>query len=101
MRWISYRGRLLTPAEFAEAKYRDSKRSGILSPNIISDCMDTVLNHADGRHYSSKSQFRQATKSAGCEEVGNDSSYLNPQPRKYEPDRNDIRNDIKRAMDKG
>lgn len=31
-----------------------------------------VVNHADGKRYDSKSEFRKATRRAGCYEVGND-----------------------------
>lgn len=31
-----------------------------------------VLNHADGKLYDSKSEFRKATRRAGCYEIGTD-----------------------------
>lgn len=31
-----------------------------------------IVNHADGKRYDSKSEFRRATRRAGCHEVGND-----------------------------
>lgn len=42
------------------------------TPYIIRDGMDALLNHVNGKMYDSKSEFRRATKEAGCEEVGND-----------------------------
>ena len=100
-RWISYRGRLLTPEEYTKAKAKDIKRAGLHAPFVISDCMDDTLSHADGRHYSSKSKYYKSVKEAGCEIVGNDSSYMNPKPRKpFEPDRKDIQQDLKRAIAK-
>jgi hypothetical protein len=98
-RWISYRGRLLTPDEYSKAKAQDSKRAGLHAPFVISDVMEDTLSHADGRHYSSKSKYYKSVKKAGCEIVGNDRSYMNPKPRKYETDSNDVKKDIKQAMD--
>jgi hypothetical protein len=42
------------------------------SPYVIQDTMDALRNHADGRMYDSKSEFRRATKRAGYEEMGNE-----------------------------
>ena len=100
-RWISYRGKLLTPEEYTNARAKDIKRAGLPAPFVISDVMDETLSHADGRHYTSKSKYYKAVKEAGCEVVGNDSSYMNPKPRKpFEPDKEDIRQDLKRAIAK-
>ena len=43
--------------------------------HIISDTMQPLKHMANGRIYDSKSGFRNATKAAGCIEVGNDSSF--------------------------
>ena len=40
--------------------------------HIISDDMPSLVNHADGNRYDSKSRFRRATRAAGCYEVGSD-----------------------------
>lgn len=50
-------------------------------PYVISDGMDAIRNHADGRVYDSKSQYYRAVKAAGCEIVGNDTSALNRKPQ--------------------
>jgi hypothetical protein len=42
------------------------------APFVISDTMDGILNHADGRMYDSKSRYTRAVKAMGCEIVGND-----------------------------
>ena len=42
---------------------------GVISDNLG---LNGLLNHADGKHYDSKSEFRKATRKAGCFEVGND-----------------------------
>lgn len=48
---------------------------------VISDQMSDTRHMANGKIYESKSEFRKATKAAGCIEVGNDSSIMNPKPR--------------------
>lgn len=47
-----------------------TQRAGAVA--VISDDLGTkgLLNHANGRMYDSKSEFRKATKRAGCVEVG-------------------------------
>lgn len=50
--------------------------------NVISDIMPETRHMATGRYFVSKSEFRKETKASGCIEVGNDSSIMNPKPRK-------------------
>jgi hypothetical protein len=65
------------------------------APGYISDHMDPTRHMADGRLYDSKSEFRKATKAAGCVEVGNE--RLKPfAPPKL--DRAERAMDIKRAI---
>ena len=68
--------------------------------NVISDTMEPTRHMADGNYYSSKSEFRAATKRAGCIEVGNDSSIMNAKPRNgVKPlDKRQRVEDIKRAI---
>ena len=66
------------------------------APNIISDTMPPTRHMADNNTYESKSQFRKATKAAGCLEVGNDySTKARPQ---VTLDRGKRRDDIRRAF---
>lgn len=66
-------------------------------PAVISDIMDSCRHMADGRYYTSKSEFRKATKANGCVEIGNDSSLF--KPRKRVPlDRRKRREDIKKTI---
>lgn len=44
--------------------------------HVISDSLDDVFNHADGRRYSSKAAYYRAVRQAGCEIVGNDTKSL-------------------------
>lgn len=64
------------------------------APNVISDTMEPTLNHADGRHYDSKSNFTRAVKAAGCEIVGNDMSAMKNRPQLSEISGRDIKNAI-------
>jgi hypothetical protein len=88
---------LLTPEEYASAKAKDNKRSGFSAPMIISDGMESTLNHADGKRYTSKSEYYRAVKQAGCEVVGNEPSFKRPKAKEY--DAGDVKGDIKRAFD--
>jgi hypothetical protein len=101
-RWIWSRisNRLLTPEEWERERVdlRKKNQSQLSKPNVISDVMDTTLNHADCKHYDSKSKYYRAVKEAGCEVVGNDSSIVNPPHREHQPQ--DIAKDIKSAIDK-
>lgn len=49
---------------------------------VISDHLDDVVNHADGRRYSSKRAYYRAVRAAGCEIVGNEKM---PERRPVEP----------------
>lgn len=66
-----------------------------LFPAIHSDRMDPLVNHANGQIYDSKSQFRAATRAAGCVELGNDAPLVTEVPR---TDRKQLRSDINRAI---
>lgn len=71
----------------------------VVSLNFISDHMPDTRHMANGKTYSSKAAFRSATKAAGCVEVGNDSSYLDPKPRKpAQLDRGQRRESIRKAL---
>lgn len=63
------------------------------APAIIRDQMDALMNHATGEMFDSKSQFRAATKAAGCEELGNDAPMTAPQQ-----ERDTARFDISEAI---
>lgn len=56
-------------------------RSGLPVPHFITDTMDEVEHPCDGKHYTSKSEFRKVTRQNGCVEVGNDAQRLKPPKR--------------------
>jgi len=62
-------------------------------PFVISDCMDSLVNHADGRRYDSKRAFEKAVRRAGCEIVGNETQRSRP------VEMPDPAQDVKQAFD--
>lgn len=60
-----------------KAKYRDVGGAAY----VISDEMDSTRHMANGKRYTSKAKFRQATRDAGCIEVGNETTTM-LKPRK-------------------
>lgn len=60
---------------------------------IIRDGMDALRHPATGQMFDSKSEFRRATKDAGCEELGNDV----PMHHEYQP-AGGMKDDIAEAM---
>lgn len=47
---------------------------------VISDHLDDLVNHADGKRYSSKRAYYRAVRAAGCEIVGNEELRSAPRP---------------------
>jgi hypothetical protein len=67
------------------------------APYVISDEIPALRHMANNKYYTSKAKFREATKDAGCVEVGNDSSLY--RPRKPVPlSRDKRRDDIRRTI---
>src|SRR6516164_3340620 len=66
--------------------------------SIISDEMDATRHMADGKMYTSKAKFRQATRAAGCVEVGNETSTLLKPRRPTFATRDQRRQDIRAAI---
>lgn len=64
--------------------------------------VDGILNHADGKHYDSKSQYERAVRAKGCRVVGNDwnnAQYKTPLERGVRGDFN-VRRELKQAVEK-
>jgi hypothetical protein len=68
------------------------------APNVISDIMPETRHMANNKRYTSKSQFRAATKAAGCIEYGNETAALLKPRKPAVMDRAKRRDDIKRAI---
>lgn len=66
--------------------------------NVISDEMPETRHMADGKMYTSKAKFRQATRDAGCVEVGNETSTLLKPRQQVQLDPAKRREDIRRAF---
>lgn len=76
--------------------YNNSQHAGF---SVISDIMSDTRHMADGKTYNSKSEYRKATRKAGCIEVGNDTSMLQSKVRKsIELDRGQRREAIKQSI---
>ena len=72
-------------------------RSALAAPMIIGDEMPATRHMADGRHYTSKREFRAVTRAHGCVEVGNDPAMLR-RPQRPRPDRNAVKASVARAF---
>ena len=78
------------------APSRNSKLTKTLG--CISDEMVETRHMADGNYYTSKAKFRQATRDAGCIEVGNETATLLKPRQKIELDRGQRREAIQRSI---
>lgn len=65
---------------------------------VISDIMTETRHMADGKTYTSKSEFRKATKASGCVEVGNETKTLLKPRAPISLDRGQRRDDIRRTI---
>lgn len=65
---------------------------------VISDEMAPTRHMADGNHYTSKVKFRQATRAAGCQEVGTETAALLKPRKPIELDRGQRREAIHKAI---
>jgi hypothetical protein len=88
-----YRNGKLVKKHLAEPLYTASA-----APNVISDIMPETRHMANNKRYTSKSQFRAATKAAGCIEYGNETATLLKPRKPVTLDRGRRREDIKRAI---
>ena len=74
------------------------RHSGDVACSVISDEMDATRHMADGKYYTSKARFRQATRDAGCIEVGNELSTLTKQRKPISLSRTERRNEIRKVV---
>lgn len=64
-----------------DATQAGPKNSSNSATNVIRDEMDPTRHMADGKYYTSKAKFREATRAHGCIEVGNETETV-LKPRK-------------------
>lgn len=74
------------------------KISAGAAPYVISDEMSATKHMANGKMYTSKAKFRQATKDAGCVEVGNELKTVTTPRVPVKLSREQRKDDIRRAI---
>ena len=84
--------------ELIDKRYASPKHSGDEAPNVISDIMSETRHMADGKYYTSKSEYRKATRAAGCIEVGNETKALLTPRKPVQLDRGQRRDDIRKTI---
>ncbi len=65
---------------------------------VISDEMEATRHMADNKFYTSKHRFREATRAAGCVEVGNETATLLKPRRATMPTREQRRAEIRSVL---
>ena len=68
------------------------------SISVISDTMEHTRHMANGKYYDSKSEFRKATRAAGCVEVGNETKSLLTPRKPVELCRGERREHLRKAI---
>ncbi len=81
-----------------ELELAGPKQYSNAAPGIISDIMRPTRHMANNKMYDSKSEFRKATKAAGCVEVGNETKALLEPRKPVKLSREQRRNEIRRAI---
>jgi hypothetical protein len=81
-----------------DASVAPPRNIGGNAPGVIRDEMEPTRHMADGRYYTSKSRFREATKAAGCREVGNEIPTLLKPRQPIKLDRQVRRDGIRKAI---
>lgn len=81
-----------------EADIAGPKYGGDTAFGVISDTMAATKHMADGKMYDSKSEFRKATKNAGCIEVGNEMATVTAPRKPIQLSRADRRDAIRQAI---
>lgn len=68
------------------------------APFVISDNMSETRHMANNKFYTSKSEFRKATRAAGCLEVGNETETLLKPRKPISMSRTKRRDDIRKTI---
>jgi hypothetical protein len=79
-------------------KHLAAPRAGEGVAYVISDEMPETRHMADGKMYTSKAKFREATRATGCIEVGNETSTLLKPRQQIKMDPSKRRDDIRRTI---
>lgn len=97
-------GELVPKEDYYLEKYYASEHLHMTQGNIKvqiyynSDQMEPTRHMADGKYYTSKKKFRDATRAAGCIEIGNETKYLTAPRKPIKLDRRKRRESIKKAI---
>lgn len=89
-----YRDGKLVNKRFAQLKEAKHGNASF----VISDEMPATRHMADCKMYTSKAKYRQATRAAGCVEVGTETSALLKPREQIKLDPAKRRDDIRRAI---
>ena len=81
-----------------DASIAPPRNGGGNAPSVIRDEMDPTRHMADGRYYTSKAKFREATRNAGCVEVGNELKTVTQPRRPVQMSRDQRGNDIRKTV---
>ncbi|HET9285706.1 MAG TPA: hypothetical protein VFR24_27455 [Candidatus Angelobacter sp.] len=81
-----------------EASIAGPKHESDNAAYVITDEMPALRHMADGKHYTSKAKFRQATKAAGCIEIGEETKTVLAPRQRIELSRSDRRDSIRKAI---
>ena len=84
--------------ELVEKSLAVPKHQSGSATHVIRDEMEPTKHMADGQMYTSKAKFREATRAAGCVEVGNETATLLKPRQRVELSREQRRNEIRRAI---
>jgi hypothetical protein len=84
--------------ELVDKRFAAPKVEGDSASYVISDIMPETRHMANGKTYTSKSEFRKATRAAGCIEVGNETATLLKPRKRIELDRGARREAIQRTI---
>ena len=85
--------------KIVDSRKAGPKYAGGSATYVISDEMPETRHMADGKHYTSKKKFREATRAAGCIEVGSETATLLKPRKPFQLDRQQRVNAIRRAIE--
>jgi hypothetical protein len=89
---------VMRDGQLVERSLATPKYSGSDATYVISDEMSETRHMADGKYYTSKHKFREATRAAGCYEYGNELPTLLKPRKPIELSREKRRDDIRRTI---
>ncbi len=85
--------------KIVDARKAGPKYAGNSATYVISDEMAETRHMADNKYYTSKAKFRQATRAAGCVEVGTETATLLKKREPIRLDRQQRVDSIRRAIE--